>query len=103
MPIVLWQVLTNSAVRSDVRPPAFLLCEVKLLTVTKTSRSAPGNVDKLWSQRSHALDTVEEILKTLEKRGEDAFQLRDGKKGTWAVRGGKYSNDHQTLSSFADC
>jgi len=25
MPIVLWQVLTNSAVRSEVRPPAFLL------------------------------------------------------------------------------
>jgi hypothetical protein len=30
-------------------------------------QSAPRNVDELWTQRSHALDTVKEVLETLEK------------------------------------
>lgn len=35
------------------------------------SEHTPSNVDELWSQLSHALDTIKEILKTLENQMSD--------------------------------
>jgi len=69
IPIVLWQVLTISAVRSDVRPPAFLWYESQgFKQEGKSNYGAPRNVDELWSQCSHALDAIKEVLKTLREK-----------------------------------
>ena len=69
----------------------------------------PCDVYELWAESAHALDTVEEVLKTLRDDNmsgrtaqsftQERLSFRLGGR-TCAVRGGKYSNDHQTLSSL---
>lgn len=63
---------------------------------------APCNVDELRAEESHALDTIDEVVQTLSEGWEE---VRDGVVGrrTWAVLGGKYSNDHQVRFSFFAC
>ena len=75
-----------------------------VITICMCVCNPPCNVNELRSQSTHTLNTVQQILQTLLSPNQfleahtPSFEEKEA--FTWAVRGGKYSKDHHTLSSL---
>jgi hypothetical protein len=107
IPMSFWHVLTSSEVRSEVRPPAFLSesslsipCTFLLSPAETTHQvismnSGPSPRIRSMRSRRFCKPYSPRISTSLCPRR----QRTERRERTCAVRGGKYSNDHQILSS----